>query len=156
MDTVKLANNIIVEATHFLTKPEQEAIKYRGLLPEQVISNACGMVNKDKRREATLKAFAVQEANRVIGILWRNQKLTPELEKSYRELPSMEDAAKDFNLEEEKRRAVKSEIDLQMKQWSEAEREFDLFKGVLNGMTKKEAEQEQKRYMEQVAKAQQR
>lgn len=155
METIKLANKIIKKGIALL--PDEAKNDYKAQLGtffiDEAINNACGMTNGDKEKEALLGAYAVQEANRVVSNLWREQLLTPELEKEYRTLPSMKEMADAYNEFTAARKARMDEIMAQHKVISEEEKEFDIFKGVINGMTKEEAEKKYDAYRAQQQQA---
>ena len=80
MDTIKAANKIIKDGVALL--PDDAKAEYKaqagGIFIYEAISNAMAMVNEDLERSALLEAYAVQEANRVVTTLWREQLLTTE------------------------------------------------------------------------------
>lgn len=107
---------------------------------DEAISNSMGAVNKNEEKIALLKAYAVQEANRVASTLWRLQLLTEELETEYRTLPSMIDVATEYNKFNDARKERMDKVMADHKVISEEEKELDIFKGIINGISAKEAE----------------
>ena len=148
METIKLANKIIKESVALL--PDDAKGDYKARLGEgfvyDAINNACGMVNGSEEKEALLGAWAVQEANRVVTELWRLQLLTDKIEKEYRELPSMKEMAAKYNEFTDDRKTRMNEVVAQHNAITDEEKELDIFKGVINGMTKDKAESEYKAY----------
>ena len=94
METAKQANQLIKKALEILT--DENDLAHFSNVPE-IFNNASGMVNGDEYCEAMLKGWMVSQANNVMFLLWRRGLLTKELEAEYRELPSTEEAVKDFD-----------------------------------------------------------
>ena len=155
MDTIKTANKIIKEGIALL--PDEAKVEYKAQASDifiyEAISNAMAMVNKDEEREALLGAYAVQEANRVATTLWREKLLTEELEKAYRELPTMKEMADTYNKFTSGRKARMDDVMAQHKVIAEEEKGLDIFKGVINGMDKKESEKKYAEYQQQAQQA---
>lgn len=160
MDTIKLANNIL--KTGVLLLPDEAkgdfvatADKEKKTFVYEAINNACGILNKDEERIALLTAYAVQEANRVVGLLWREQLLTPELEAEYRKLPKMKEVADAYNKFEQAKQAERDEINKVMQKFAQEQKELDIFKGVINGMSAETAKKEYEAYQKQAQQAMQ-
>lgn len=154
MDTIKKANQIIAEGIKLL--PDEAKIDFKaqtGIFINEAISNAMAMVNKDEEREALLTAYATQEANRIASTLWREQLLTEDLEKKYRELPSMKEVADHYNGFTNARKERMDDIMRLHKELTDEERPLEIFKGVINGMSAKDAEKKYAEYQEQKNKA---
>lgn len=141
MDTIKAANKILKEGILLLPDDAKESFKtYTGISKDEAINNACGMVDDDPERLAMLRAWAVQEANSVISALWREQLLPPELEAEYRKLPSMKEMADAYNVFTDDRRKRMDAVMDQHRAIANEEKALEIFKGVINGMTKEESE----------------
>ena len=155
MDTIKEANKIITEGVALL--PDDAKADYKtqtgDLFIYEAISNACGMTNKNEEKEALLRAYAVQEANRVVTTLWREKLLTNELETAYRALPTMKEMADEYNKFTSARKEKMDKVMEQHRAIAEEERELDIFKGVINGMNKDEAEKKYEEYRQQQIQA---
>lgn len=151
MDTAKQANAFITKALAVLT--DENDIKQYGNLPE-IFNNAAGMVNENPECEAMLKGWMVSKANSVAFLLWRRGILSEELEKEYRELPSAEEAVEDFEEFEKANAARAQELEAARKEFMDEQHVTDIFKAVLNGMSKDKAEQEYQKMQEQIAQAQ--
>ena len=155
MDTIKAANQIIREGVALL--PDEAKADYKAqagdIFIHEAISNAMAMVNKDEEREALLRAYAVQEANRVVTTLWREKLLTEELEKAYRELPTMKEMADAYNKFTSDRKARMDKVMEDHRAIANEEKELDIFKGVINGMDKKESEKKYAEYQQQAQQA---
>lgn len=153
METIKLANKIIKAGIALLPDDAKGDFKAQvgELFIDEAISNACGMVNKNEERIALLGAYAVQEANRVVSTLWREQLLPEELEKEYRALPTMKEMAAAYNKFADDRKERMDKVMADHKVIADEEKDLDIFKGVINGISAEEAE---KKY-EEFKKAQQ-
>ena len=112
---------------------------------DEAIANAMGCINENEEKEALLKAYAVQEANRVVTTLWRLQILPENMEKEYRALPAMKEMADTYNEFTSARKERMDAIMDQHKAIAEEEKDLDIFKGIVNGIPAKESE---KRYEE--------
>lgn len=151
MDTAKKANAFITKALEALT--DENDIKQYGNLPE-IFNNASGMVNGNAECEAMLKGWMVSKANSVAFLLWRRGILTEELEKEYRELPTAEEAVKDFESFEKVSAERANELEAARKEFMDGQKVTDIFKAVLNGMPKDKAEQEYEKMRKQIEEAQ--
>lgn len=155
MDTIKAANKIIKDGVALL--PDDAKAEYKAQANDifiyEAISNAMAMVNENEERAALLGAYTVQEANRVVTTLWREQLLPEELEKEYRALPSMKEMAEAYNKFTSERKARMDEVMAQHKAIANEEKELDIFKGVINGMDKKESEKKYAEYQQQAQQA---
>lgn len=151
MDTIKSANKIIKDGIALLPDDAKGEFKAQAsdIFINEAISNALGAVNGDKEKEAMLAAYAVQEANRVVSTLWREELLTQELEKDYRVLPKMVEMAGEYNKFVSDRKARMDEIMAQHKAIAEEEKDLDIFKGIVNGISAKESEKKYEEYMKQ-------
>jgi len=155
MDTIKAANKIIRDGVALL--PDDAKAEYKAQAGDifiyEAISNAMAMVNKDEEKEALLGAYAVQEANRVVTTLWREKLLPEDLEKEYRELPSMKEMADAYNEFTSARKARMDKVMEDHRAIAKEEGELDIFKGVINGMDKKESEKKYEEYKKQQQQA---
>lgn len=151
MDTIKAANRIIKDGIALL--PDEAKGDYKAQTSDifiyEAINNACGMVNGDLEKEALLEAYAVQEANRVVTTLWREKLLPETLEAAYRALPTMKEMADAYNQFTGDRKARMDKVMEQHRAIAEEEKELDIFKGVINGMNKEEAEKKYAEYQKQ-------
>lgn len=152
MEEAKKANAIIRDGFALLT---EEADIKRFAPIKEIFNTASGMLqgeNKDYM-EAMLKGWMVSQANNMVFLLWRRGILTPEIEAAYRELPLTEEAVKDYDRFENEQKAIADELEAQRKAYAEKQHEIDIFKAVLNGMSKQQAEAEYEKYKAQIAKA---
>lgn len=94
-----------------------------------------------------------QIRNKMVFLLFRKNALTPELEKNFRSLPSIEDVAEMYKEFEKQHTAEREEIQKLIDKDREKEHKLDIFKGVLNGMSVEQAEEQLKKYESQVKQA---
>ena len=141
MDTIKAANKVIKEGIALLPDEAKADFKAQAsdIFIDEAINNACGAVNEDAEKTALLTAYAVQEANRVASTLWREGLITPEYEKEYRALPRMKEVADTYNKFTGDRKARMDKIIEDHKVIADEEKELDIFKGIINGISAKEA-----------------
>ena len=151
MDTIKAANKVIKEGIALLPDEAKKDFKAQAsdIFINEAINNACGALNDNEEKIAMLGAYAVQEANRVASTLWREGLLTSELEKEYRTLPKMAEMAAKYNEFLDARKARMDEIMAQHKVISEEERDLDIFKGIINGVSAEESEKKYDEYRKQ-------
>lgn len=150
METAKQANQLIKKALEILT--DENDLAHFSNVPE-IFNNASGMVNGDEYCEAMLKGWMVSQANNVMFLLWRRGLLTKELETEYRELPSTEEAVKDFEGFEKANAEKANELEAARKEFMDAQHKTDIFKAVLNGMSKEKAEEEYAKMQAQIEAA---
>ncbi len=152
MEDAKKANSIIADGFALLT---EEADIKRFAPVKEIYNTASGMLQGDNKdyMEAMLKGWMVSQANNMVFLLWRRGILTPEIEAMYRELPSTEKAVEDYDKFEDGMKAVADDLEAQRKAFAEKQHEIDIFKAVLNGMSKQQAEAKYEEYKAQVAKA---
>ena len=150
METAKQANKIINDVLALLTNKKDIA---RFTEVREIFNNAAGMVNGDAEAEAMLKAWIVSQANNAVFLAFRRNILTPEIEAAYRELPSTEEAMKDHEDFAAKEDARAKELEDARREFMEGQHRMDIFKAVLNGRTKEEAEKFAKEYQQKLAQA---
>ena len=155
MDIIKDANKIIKEGISMLPDGAKNEFKAQAsdIFINEAIANALGAVNENEEKMAMLKAYAVQEANRVASTLWRLNLITPELEKQYRALPQMTDMADAYNEFTSARRERMDKIMADHKIIAEEEKDLDIFKGIINGISAKEATKKYEEYQKQAQQA---
>ena len=152
MEEAKKANAIIRDGFALLTE-EPDIKRFEPI--KEIFNTASGMLQGDNKEymEAILKGWMVSQANNMVFLLWRRGILTPEIEAAYRELPSTEEAVKDYDKFEDELKAVADDLEAQRKDFAEKQHGIDIFKAVLNGMSKAEAEAQYEKYKAQIAKA---
>lgn len=148
MDTIKQANKIIKEGIALLPDDAKGDFKAQAsdIFINEAISNAMGATNENEEKIVMLQAYAVQEANRVVTTLWRLQLLPDTMEAAYRALPPMKEMADMYNEFTSKRKERMDKIMADHKVIAEEEKELDIFKGIINGISAKEAEKKYEDY----------
>ena len=148
MDTIKAANKVIKDGIVLLPDEAKGDFKAQAsdIFIDEAINNACGAVNGSEEKIALLGAYAVQEANRVASTVWRLVPMPEEFEKEYRALPSMKEMADAYNKFVDARKERMDAIMDQHKAISEEEKELDIFKGIINGISADEAEKKYNEY----------
>jgi len=145
MDTIKQANKVIRDGIALLpddAKGDFKAMR-ADIFIDEAISNAMGAINGDEERTALLRAYAIQEASRVASTVWRLAPPVPEdFEKEYRALPSMKEVADAYNVFIDDRKARMDKVMAAHKVIADEEGELDIFKGILNGISAKDAAKE--------------
>lgn len=148
METIKEANNIIKKGIALLPDDAKADFKAQAsdIFINEAIGNALGAVNENEEKTALLKAYAVQEANRMASTLWRLNILPDTLEAAFRALPSMAEVAAEYNKFTDERKERMDKIMADHKVIAEEERDLDIFKGIINGISAKEAEKKYEDY----------
>ena len=152
MDTIKAANKIIKEGIALLpddTKKDFMAAANKEITIDEAINNACGALNENEEKIAMLRAWAVQEANRVVTTLWRMKLLPDLMETACRALPTMKEVADDYNKFVDARKVRMDEIMAQHKVITDEEKELQIFQGIVNGIPADQAEKEYDAYKKQ-------
>ena len=151
MDTINAANKIIKDGIALL--PDDAKIEFKSnasdILIDEAIENAIGQINDNQEKIALLEAYAVQEANRIVTTLWRLQLLPDEMEKEYRELPTMKEVADAYNEFTASRKERMDKIMADHKVIAEEEKELDIFKGIINGIAPEESAKRYEEYQQQ-------
>lgn len=152
MEEAKAANAIIRDGFALL-KEEADIKRFAPI--KEIFTTASGMLTGDDKeyKTAILKAWMVSQANNMVFLLWRRGIMTPEIEAAYRQLPSTEEAVKDYDGFEDGMKAEADKLEESRKEFAEKQHSVDIFKAVLNGMSKQQAEAEYEKYKAQVAKA---
>lgn len=147
METIKSANKIIKEGIALLPDDAKGDFKAQAsdIFIDEAINNACGALNENPEKIAMLRAYAVQEANRVASTLWRLGIITADLEKEYRKLPSQSEMAAEYNEFLDARNKRVDEIMEKNNAIQEEKKDLDIFMGIINGIP---AEESEKRYNE--------
>ena len=152
MEDAKAANAIIRDGFALLTV-EADIKRFEPI--KEIFTTASGMLTGDDKdyKTAALKAWMVSQANNMAFLLWRRGIMTPEIEAAYRALPSTEEAVKDYDAFEDEMKAEADKLEESRKEFAEKQHGIDIFKAVLNGMSKQQAEAEYEKYKAQIAKA---
>lgn len=151
MDTIKAANKVIRDGIALLpdeVKKDFMAQANPEITIDVAISNACGALNENEEKIAMLRAYAVQEANRVASTLWRLNLITDMLEAEYRALPSQQEMADAYNKFLDDRKARTDKIMDENKVIMDEKKAMDIFMGIVNGIPAEESEAKYNEYMQ--------
>lgn len=149
MDVAKQANQVIKGSIALM---DENGVKYFENLPE-IFNNAAGMVNGSEKAEALLKGWMVSQASQAVFYLWRRGIITPEIEKAFRELPLTEEAVADWEAFEKADKKVADDLEEKRREYMNGQHEIDIFKAVLNGVPKDQAEAKYNEYQQKLAQA---
>ena len=151
METIKAARQIIKKGIALLPDEAKSAFKANAsdIFIDEAIGNALGAANENEEKIAMLEAYAVQEANRVVSELWREELLPEKLETEYRKLPKMTDLAKKYEAFVTARKERMDKVMDDHKVIAEEEKDLDIFKGIVNGISAKEAEKKYNEFKRQ-------
>jgi hypothetical protein len=149
MDVAKKANQIIKDAIALM---DESGAKYFENLPE-IFNNASGMVNGNEKSEALLKGWMVSQASQAVFYLWRRNLMTEDIEKAFRELPLTEEAVADWEAFEKADQKVADDLEEKRREYMNGQHEIDIFKAVLNGIPKEQAEAKYNEYQQKIARA---
>lgn len=147
MDTAKQANTLIKKVIEKLTD-EKDINRFEKVT--EVFNNASGMTNGNPYYEAMLKGWMVSQANNAVFTAWRRGVISEELEAEFRTLPSTEEAVADYDKFEDENKKKAAALDDERKAFLEEQHGIDIFKAVLNGLSKDEAEKRYAEYVKQV------
>lgn len=119
----------------------------------QIFTNAAGMLEGNATNIALLNLWMTSQATNAVFLLWRRGIEHADIEKEWRELPTTDELMDAYNalLAEDRKEAEKLEAERRV--YMEGQRKLDIFKAVLNGLTKEEAEAKQKEYQDKLAKS---
>ena len=156
METIKAANKIIKDGIALL--PDDAKADFKAMRSDifinDAIANAMGATNENEEKIALLKAYAIQEANRVASTVWRLVPPVPEeFEKEFRALPPMKEVADAYNVFTDDRKKRMDEIMAAHKVIADEEGELDIFKGIINGVSAKDAAKEYEEYQKKAQQA---
>ena len=150
ISVAKKADQIIKKGLECLVN--EKDIKTFSSTPE-IFNNAAGMVNGNPTNAALLNLWMASEANKMMFFLWRHELDYGDLEKEWRELPATEELAKAYNDLIAEDNKVAEKLEAERRAFMDGQHQLDIFKAVLNGMTKEQAEEKQKEYQDKLAKS---
>lgn len=150
----KKANQIVKEVLARLeTVPTREADFNNFKDVPEIFNNAAGMLEGNATNIALLNLWMTSQATNAVFLLWRRGIEHADIEKEWRELPATDELMDTYNalLDEDRKEAEK--IEAERRVYMEGQRKLDIFKAILNGLSKEEAEAKQKEYQEKLAKS---
>ena len=150
----KKANQIVKEVLARLeTVPTTEADFNNFKDVPEIFNNAAGMLEGNATNIALLNLWMTSQATNAVFLLWRRGIEHADIEKEWRELPATDELMDAYNalLDEDRKEAEK--IEAERRVYMEGQRKLDIFKAILNGLSKEQAEEKQKEYQEKLAKS---
>lgn len=150
MEAAKQADKIVKEALKRLTDGRDIANFEK--VPE-IFNNASGMLNGNKINEALLSVWMVSQATNIVFLLWRRQIEHADVEKELRELPSTDSLLDTYNALIAEDKKIADDIEAKRREYMDTQRDLDIFKAVLNGQSKEQAEGQYKQYQERLAQS---
>lgn len=150
----KKANQIVKEVLAKLeATPTKEADFNNFKDVPEIFNNASGMLEGNKTNIALLNLWMTSQATNAVFLLWRRGVERADIEKEWRELPTTDELMDAYNalLDEDRKEAEKLEAERRV--YMEGQRKLDIFKAILNGLSKEEAEAKQKEYQDKLAKS---
>lgn len=150
MEEAKQANQIVKKVLERLTD-ENDIARFSNI--PTIFNDAAGMVNGNPVNEALLKVWVTSEATNAVFLLWRRQIEHKDIEEEWRKLPTTDQLAAEYNalLEPDKKEA--DELEARRRAYMDKQHGLDIFKAVLNGTPKEEAERQYKEYQEKLAQS---
>lgn len=150
----KKANQIIKEVLARLeTAPTREADFNNFKNVPEIFNNAAGMLEGNATNIALLNLWMTSQATNAVFLLWRRGIEHADIEKEWRELPATDELMDAYNALLDKDRKEAEKIEAERRVYMEGQRKLDIFKAILNGLSKEEAEAKQKEYQEKLAKS---
>ena len=143
-------DSVTEKAISYIGKAKQKLSK--GHRDYEYFSRFLGSVDNAKEladteeKKLMLKDTAVKVANQLSFILFRENLLSEELEKEYRELPSPEATEAELKQENEIRKQSYEELQSQITEAQNKQKEVDVFMQVMGGLSKEEAEAKYEEY----------
>lgn len=150
IEVAKQADKIIKKVIERLTD-ERDIAQYKDV--PAIFNNAAGMVNGDNIKAALLNVWMVSQTTNAVFLLWRRQIEHADIEAEWRELPTTDALAQVYEdlLKEDKKIADK--IEAERRVYVDGQQKLDIFKAVLNGQSKEEAERKYKEYQDKLAQS---
>lgn len=150
----KKANQIVKEVLAKLeATPTREADFNNFKNVPEIFNNAAGMLEGNAINIALLNLWMTSQATNAVFLLWRRGIEHADVEKEWRELPTTDELMDAYNalLDEDKKEAEK--LESERRTYMDGQHKLDIFKAILNGMTKEQAEAKQKEYQDKLAKS---
>lgn len=146
----KKANQIIKKVLDRLT--DKKDIDNFKNVPE-IFNNASGQINANPINIALLNLWMTSQATNAVFLLWRRSLKHDDIEKEWRELPTTDELMDVYQGLIDEDRKIAEKLEAERRTYMNGQHELDIFKGILNGLTKEEAEAKQKEYQERLAKS---
>lgn len=150
----KKANQIVKKVLERLeTAPTKEADFNNFKNVPEIFNNAAGQLKGNKINIALFNLWMVSQATNATFLLWRRGIEHADIEAEWRELPTTDELMDVYQslLDEDKKVAEK--LEAERRKYMDGQHELDIFKAILNGMTREQAEEKQKEYQDRLAKS---
>lgn len=150
----KKANQIVKKVLERLeTAPTKEADFNSFKNVPEIFNNAAGQLKGNKINIALFNLWMVSQATNATFLLWRRGIEHADIEAEWRELPTTDELMDVYQslLDEDKKVAEK--LEAERRKYMDGQHELDIFKAILNGMTREQAEEKQKEYQDRLAKS---
>lgn len=150
----KKANQIVKKVLERLeTAPTKEADFNNFKNVPEIFNNAAGQLKGNKINIALFNLWMVSQATNATFLLWRRGIEHADIEAEWRELPTTDELMDIYQalLDEDKKVAEK--LEAERREYMDGQHELDIFKAILNGMTREQAEEKQKEYQDRLAKS---
>lgn len=149
-EIAKQANQIIKQVIERLEEKRDIAV-YEDV--PTIYNNASGMINDDMRKSALLDAWMVSQATNAVFLLWRRGIDHDDIAEEWRKLPATDDVAQHYEDTLKADKEIADKLEAERRNFMNRQHELDIFKAVLNGQTKEEAEARYQEYQNKVAKS---
>lgn len=146
----KKANQIVKKVLERLTD-ERDINNFKNV-PE-IFNNAAGQLKANPINIALFNLWMASQATNATFLLWRRGIDHDDIEAEWRELPTTDELMDAYNalLDEDKK--VAEQLENERRKYMDGQHELDIFKAILNGMTREQAEEKQKEYQDRLAKS---
>lgn len=150
----KKANQIVKKVLERLeTVPTKEADFNNFKSVPEIFNNAAGQLKDNPINIALFNLWMVSQATNATFLLWRRGIEHADIEAEWRKLPTTDELMDVYQalLDEDKKVAEK--LEAERRKYMDGQHELDIFKAILNGMTREQAEEKQKEYQDRLAKS---
>ena len=113
------------------------------------------MTEGDPMKEAFLLTQFGAVRYQIAFLLWRTNAMTKEVEDDFRALPEVAEYQEEYVKYEEEEKKTDNELKESVMAFHKKEQSIDVFKAVCGGMAKEKAEEQLKKYEEQMVQAMQ-
>lgn len=150
----KKANQIVKKVLERLeTVPAKEADFNNFKDVPEIFNNAAGQLEKNPINIALLNLWMTSQATNAVFLLWRRGIEHEDIAAEWRELPSTDELMDAYNALLAEDRKVAEKLEAERRAYMGEQHKLDIFKAILNGMTKEQAEEKQKEYENRLAKS---
>lgn len=146
----KKANQIVKKVLERLTN-ERDINIFKDV--PTIFNNAAGQLNENPINIALLNVWMTSQATNAVFLLWRRDIEHEDIATEWRELPSTDELMDAYNDLLAEDRKVAEKLESERRAYMDEQHKLDVFKAILNGMTKEQAEEKQKEYEDRLAKS---